>query len=186
MRDNEILAVLVAQIDAGFDRLPAPGPTVETIQDYQPTTQGAPTGPVLALHVVFTRRYGWTARKDEWIIPATPDLPFMRHTERQQLETHIQASGIWRRGPTLPGDWVAADVAGYGAMILQSDRTMAALRAAGLGIQRITDIRSTPILTNDRDQWEAMPSFDFVLTHEQITITETPATVSQELRIENV
>lgn len=182
MRDNEIIAVLVAQLDAGFDRLPAPGPDVETVQNYQPTTQGADEGPVLAIHILFTRRYGWTQRKDVWDIPGDK----MVHTERQQLETHVQATGIWHRAPTQPADWVAADVANYGAMILQSDVTMTALRRAGLGIQRITDVRSTPIGTNDKDQWEAMPSFDFVLTHEQINITETPATVSQELRIERV
>jgi hypothetical protein len=56
---------------------------------------------------------------------------------------------------------------------LQSDEAIQALKASGLQILRITDIRQI-YFVDDKGRHEAMPSFDFVITHKNVTITSDP------------
>lgn len=181
MLDNAIFTAVRAALLAGYALQPAPGPTVQVIQDYQPDHQSAPSGPALLLHMLPDRWVGSPLRKDIYD-GVSGDF---RHEERQEIAATIQATGIFRQTASDTTGWTAKDVATIGAMILQSDATMAQLRAAGLKLERVTQVRN-PFMTNDRQEYEAVPSFDFVLTHTQTNVTRNPAFTAEELRIRRV
>ena len=56
---------------------------------------------------------------------------------------------------------------------MQSDATRAILNASGVGILRVTDIIN-PYFVDDRDNFEASPSFDFVLTYQNVRVSTSP------------
>jgi hypothetical protein len=94
----------------------------------------------------------------------------------QQYETTLQFMGIWRHGALE-----AADILNRAAAVLQSDLGLDTLRAAGLGVQRVTTIRNPP-LNDDFDEYEAAPTFDCVVTHTVETLTKAPAVTATGFR----
>lgn len=157
--------------------------TVPVVQMDQPTLQGRPNGPALLFQKLpGDKRYGWTKREDA----PDPDNPaLMIHTETQFCETTLQIEALGPQpGATLPSS-TPSDLVNLAAAILQSDAAIAALRASGLGVLRVTQVRN-PMMKNDRDQYEAVPSFDLVVTHEQVMVSTTPAAQVGELRMERV
>jgi len=159
-------------------------PGVSVVQANQPTIEGREDGPAVLLYHIGDRRYGWTKRQD------TPDLidPLvMVHTETQFYETRIQvgALGPQPSATQVPPTTTASDLVNTAAGILQSDAAIAALRVSGLAVLRVTDVRA-PYMQNDRDQYEAVPSFDLVVTHEQVMVSTLPAAVVGELRMARV
>jgi hypothetical protein len=133
--------------------------TVSVKQNYQPTMQGANTNPTLYFFKVASKRYGWLGRLDEW---STIDSE-MVHTESQYFESMWQIMAMVTQNPATPDQFTASDLADEAASIMQSDNTRAILNDSGIGILRITDIIN-PYFTNDHDDYQSMPSFDFVLT----------------------
>jgi hypothetical protein len=61
------------------------------------------------------------------------------------------------------------DVAHLTAALLQTWETIDALKAAGAGILRVTDVRC-PYFKDDRNEFQPFPSFDFTITHERVII----------------
>lgn len=181
MLDNAIFTAVRAALLAGYALQPAPGPAVQVMQSNQPTHQAAPSGPALLLFMLPDRWVGSPLRKDTYDGVAGNFV----HEEQQVVAATIQATGIYRQTAADTTGWTAKDVATIGAMILQSDATMAQLRAAGLKLERVTQVRN-PVMANDRQEYEAVPSFDFVLTHTQTNVTRNPALVAEELRIHRV
>lgn len=95
------------------------------------------------------------------------------HTEVQQYETTFQMSSLAVQDPSNANQRTAADLLNYAAYALQNQDFIAAIEEEGVGILRITDVRN-PYFMDDRDRFEASPSFDFVLTHKQIIVSQTP------------
>lgn len=181
MTEAELYTLLGATLAAGFARFALPL-EVDVRQAFQPRVQGTPTGAAVLLSNVSTRRYGFLARNDEWLPDEDP--PVMRHTETQAMQVKIQCNAL---SPPAPPPAVlpvltAADLVNYAAAVLQSDAGRLQLQAAGVGIERITDIRQ-PNFKDDRDQFEASPSFDFVLDFNWSLVTNTPIVDATELRI---
>lgn len=133
--------------------------TVNVVQEYQPTMQGVDTEPTLFFFKVGFKRYGFLGRLDEW---DAGDME-MVHTERQYFESAWQISALVRQNPATPNQYSASDLADEAASIMQSDKTRNILNASNIGILRITDIVN-PFFVNDHDNYQAIPSFDFVLT----------------------
>lgn len=183
MTDNELFNALVAVLTEGYVRLGA-DPAVAVQQAYQPTHQPAPFGPSLTLHKLMDRRYGFVLREDQYIPSHTP--ADFDHTEVQQYESTFQATGIFKQNAEDTTGWTASDVANYGAAILQGDWGRRELFARGIGILRITDVRNPPFPTNEAEQFEFAPNFDFVLTHKQTIVSREPAVTAEELRIRRV
>lgn len=158
---------------------------VPVIQFDPLTTQGRPSGPtVLFQKTGGDRRYGWTKRED---VPDPDVAGQMIHRETQFYESTYQFEAVGpsaQPGVTLPTA-TPSDLVNRAAAVAQSDAFMAALRVAGLAVLRVTDVRN-PFMQNDRDQFEAVPSFDLVVTHEQIMLSTTPAAVVGELRMARV
>lgn len=150
-------------------------------QAEQPVQQGTPTGPTIFMTLVDQHRYGTPQRTDEW----DEQAEVMRHTESQWYESHFQLNALSTQNPKDAAQLTAGDLLNYAAYILQSDAGRQALREDGLGIERVTDVRN-PKFQDDRDRFEASPSFDFVLTHKQIVVSEVPVLQSTELRITRV
>ena len=158
MTDNELIMLFRPIIIAG---LATDGfNNVAVKQANQPTQQGVNTGPTVYFFKVANKRYGFLGRKDKWSTPTSK----MDHTEKQNFETTFQVSALVTQNPknlTLP---TASDLVNEVASIMQSDNTRAILGASGVGILRITDVVN-PYFVDDRDNFEASPSFDFVLTY---------------------
>lgn len=167
MTDNQLIQLFLPIIQAG---LIADGFTnVITKQANQPTQQGVNSGPTVYFFKVASKRYGFLGRLDQWDSVSTT----MVHTESQYYETTFQISALVRQLPTTPNQYTASDLVNEVASIIQSDNARDILNASGVGILRVTDI-SNPYFVDDRDQFEASPSFDFVLTSQASRVGTTP------------
>lgn len=182
MRDNELFALLIGIIEAAEPGAGIPNVSgragVPVYQSYQPTQQGIATGPSAYLHIISHHRYGLVERSDIWDELNSKEI----HTETQIYETMFQLSALSTQNPRDVAQYTAGDIVNAMAYIMQSESTLQLLRAAGVGIERVSDIRN-PYFTDDRDRFEASPSFDFILTHKQIVSSEIPVLQSIELQI---
>jgi hypothetical protein len=167
MTDNELIQLFLPIIQAG---LIADGfPNVVTKQANQPTQQGINSSPTVYFYKVASKRYGFLGRWDKWDTITSK----MVHTESQYYETTFQVSALVRQFPVTPNQYTASDLVNEVASIMQSDNTRAILNASGVGILRVQNI-SNPYFVDDRDQFEASPSFDFVLVSQGSRVTTTP------------
>jgi hypothetical protein len=179
MLDNDLIRLFLPIIKNG---LIADGYLNVTVkQANQPTQQGINIGPTVYFFKVGDHRYGFLYRESKW----DEDAEEMIHTEMQQYETTFQISSLVLQKPTNPYLYTASDLVNEVAAILQSDRTREILMDAGVGIYRITDI-TNPYFVDDRDQFEASPSFTFTLTHKQTRVTTDPVIESYEYDIKRV
>lgn len=148
---------------------------VELVRSNQPTQQGTPTGSAVYFTKLFDRRHGSPARRDVWNGDA------FVHTERQVYVS------TWQFEATVPqpAELSPSDILNIVSGIIQSDGIIAAFRAAGVGVQRVTDVRN-PYIVDDRDQFAAAPSFDIVLSHRRDTVATVPGVVALEINIGRV
>lgn len=180
MTDKQIAALFMSHLLPAMQAQTALA-AVKLARNYQATQQGAATGPYVYFFKVGDHRYGHVERCDVY----DTDLEVFTHTESQIYETTYQFSA-WI--PQTPGDVTSlteSDILNAVSGIMQSDTILAAFRAAGVGIQRVTEVRN-PYFTDDRDLFEAVPSFDIILTHKRVTVTTLPAVVTYEARINRV
>lgn len=168
-----------AMINAGLSTLGIGDIAVK--QSYQPTMQGAETGPTVYLFKVADRRRGSPRRESVY----DPDTETFIHTETTAYETTFQASALVTQNPANVNSVTASDLINYVSAILQSEMGLDYLQSKGLGILRIGDVRNL-IFENDRQQFQAQPSFDFILTHNQVIVSEVPAVISTEYQISRV
>lgn len=175
MTDNELIALLIGILRDAFT---AQSLDVKVRQANQPRQQGTPTQRTVLLNKIHNKRFGYLSRNDEYI----EIDQVMRHTEKQWFETTFQITTLAIQNPTTIDEPTASDLANNVAQILQTDKTLAILRAANVGIYRIMDVRN-PYFLDDKERFEASPSFDFITTHEQIYISETPVLQSTEFQI---
>lgn len=175
MRENELNTLLRGVL---LDGLAARQfSTVAVKRSNQPTDQGPDSGPCLYFFVVNHHRYGSPQRSDEW--DKTNEC--MVHTEKQWIETTYQITGSVIQNPADLESPTANDLIFHASAILQSDAAISLLRKNGVGVYRITEGRNV-FFKNDRDQYEASPSFDITLTHKDVTVTTTPVISSVEAK----
>lgn len=186
MLDNlifkNIIAVLRAGLTAqGFPTDPKIPGYIAIKQSFQPRNRGPNSGPTLYIHKLGDHRYGFLQRDDKWDQDALTEV----HTERQLYESMFQITALSIQDPAIPDQLTASDIANTAAGIMQSDATVDVLLAQGLAIYRITDIRN-PYFEDDKNRFEASPSFDFTLQHERVIISTTPVVEDFTLDIERV
>ncbi|EEV4189243.1 TPA: hypothetical protein PN979_003146 [Escherichia coli] len=179
MRENDLNTLLRSVLLEGLTAHKLP--VVAVKRSNQPTDQGPDSGPCLYFFVVTHHRYGSPQRTDEW----DKENERMVHTESQWIETTYQITGSSTQNPADLESPTANDLIFHASAILQSDSAISQLRKNGVGVYRITDNRNT-FFKNDRDQYEASPSFDITLTHKDITISTTPVASSVEFKIYRV
>lgn len=179
MTDNDLIRLFLPIINAG---LLADGYTnVVVKQANQPTQQGINTGPTVYFFKIGNKRYGFLGRLDEW----DSDNSEMVHTETQYYETTFQISALVLQNVHNTSTYTASDLVNEVASIMQSDAARDIMIASGVGILRVTDIVN-PYFVDDRDNFEASPSFDFTLTYQQTRVSVNPAIDDIELNINRV
>ena len=184
MYDNQLVQLIITVLQAGFVAngfTTDNGNAVAIKQSYQPTTQGVNTQNTIYLFKIGDHRYGWTGKTDVW----DQDTETEVHTERQWYETMFQLSALALQNAADVNSKTASDLLNIAAAIMQSDATLAALHAQGVGILRVTDVRN-PYFTDDKDRYEAAPSFDFTLEHEQVIISSSPVIEDVEFNIQRI
>lgn len=180
MTDNQLIQLFLPIINAGLlANETYAGVAVK--QSYQPTQQGPNTIPTVYFFKINSRRYGFLGRRDKWDSINNK----MVHTEAQYMETTFQISTLVRQSPHTPNEYTASDLANEVASIMQSDSTRDILNSSGVGILRVTDIRN-PYFVDDKDQFEASPSFDFTLTFEDFRVSTSPIISKYDYAINGV
>lgn len=171
MTDNELAALLRAQLLAGLTRQGYPDIIVQP--NNQPTTQGRPSDATVMYQPIQDYRYGWQGRKMSY--NAGNDV--FNTTESQIIESGFQIFALVPYKEVNPYTFTAKDLVNLCAMICNSERFMNDMRAGGAGLQRVTQIRS-PFFVNDQGNFEASPSFDVIMSHTR-TITETTPVIAE-------
>lgn len=184
MTETELFTLVKAALDQGWPLMfgaPTPElPAPMVAQAWQPHAEGIATGPAIYLAKIGDYRLGAPKRDS---IPDPDNVNEVIRRETQIYETAFQCMGIWgAESDAGVAALTAADIANRAAAILQSDMGLDFLRASDVGILRVGQVRN-PKFVNGADEYEASPSFDFVLTHKQVTLTKHPAAVVDGLRV---
>lgn len=164
MTDNQLIEVLATALEAASANA---GWNYGVVQKDEPTTQGTPTAPTIFFEKLFDVAYGWAHTEN------TPNIPAktFAETDTQVYETHFQISALVIQDPndlTIP---TASDVCNYMKQYLAHRTITAQFAAQGLGVLKVSEVRN-PYFLDDRNMFEANPSFDIVFTHSRsITIT---------------
>lgn len=177
MLDNALIEMIINILTAGASGAGIPGILIK--QSNQPTMQGSNSAPTLYLYKIGPdRRVGSVYRQDVY----NSGTGAMDHIETQQYESMFQLSGIATQNPQTPDAYTASDIANLAAYIMQSSATITTLEASGVGIYRISDVRN-PYAKDDRYEFEATASFDFILTHKQVITSSMPIINTAEFQI---
>jgi len=144
--------------------------TVSVKQANQPTMQGINTNPTVYFYKVHSNRYGFLGRNDAWDSVSST----MIHSESQYFESTWQFQALYLQNPSTPDQFTASDLIQEISDILQSDSTRTTLNNSNIGILRITDIVN-PYFVDDRDNYEAIPSFDIVFQYQNIRTSVDPS-----------
>lgn len=173
MLDNQLIQLFLPIIKA---ELIADGFTNVMVQQMQqPTQQPIPSGPAVYFQKIYDHRYGWGMTYAKWNTTNSQE----ENHEPQWHETTFQVSALVVPNVLTPNQYTAADLANEVASIMQSEATRVTLMAQNVGVLRVSEI-TNPYFQDDRDQFEATPSFDFILTHLQTRISTIPVVSSFE------
>lgn len=167
MLDNQIIQLFLPIIRNGLIAAGYLGVAIKQMN--QPTQQGVNTQPTVYYYKISDHRYGFRKSEDVW----DDNIEKMVHTEIQDYETTFQINALVIQNPTTPNQYTASDLVNIVAQIMQSANTINTLTRNNVGIYKITDIRN-PYFLDDRDRFEASPSFDFTLTHKQVSTSTNP------------
>ena len=138
-------------------------------QANQPTQQGINTGPTVYFYKIGSKRYGYLGRYDKW----NSGTGKMVHTEAQYFECTFQISALVLQNPITPNQYTTSDLVTEVSSIMQSDNTRYILNNANVGILRVQDI-TNPYFVDDRDNFEAHPTFDFTLLYQNFRVMNDP------------
>lgn len=175
MNDKQLAALIMAQV------LPAMPAGVKLARNFQPRQHGASNTPYVYFVKIGDHRHGTPARKDTYV-ELTADFA---HTETQVYETTYQFAAKVPQDPANVTELTESDILNAVSGIIQSDAILSAFQAQGVGILRVTDVRNAYV-ESDRDQFEAEPSFDVVLTHKRQIASTIPAVVTYEANLSRV
>lgn len=171
MNDNALINLLATQLEAASA---SAGWNYVVIQKDQPTQEGAPTAPTIFFEKLFDVGYGFP-------MVTYPSYSAVTNTFTQQedqwTETHFQVSALVIQDPANLSLPTASDVVNYMKQYINGRACLAQLKASGVGILRVVDIRN-PYFKDDREVYEANPNFDVILQHKR-TITATVGASNQ-------
>ena len=180
MNDKQMAALFMAQLLPAIQA--APGLSgVKLARNFQPRQQGANSSPYAYFYKVGDHRHGSPQRKDVFDAQANA----FTHTEIQQYESTYQFSAWVPQDPKDVTGLTESDILNAVSSIMQSDAIISAFNAAGVGILRVTDVRN-PYIMDDHDRFEAVPSFDVILTHKRTSVSTIPAVATYESNVSRV
>lgn len=180
MNDKQMAALFMAQVLPAIQAAPGLS-AVKLARNYQQRQQGADSTAYVYFVKLADRRYGSPAKKDVFDAQAGT----FTHSEIQQYETTYQFSAWVPQDPKDVTGLTESDILNTVSSIMQSDAIISAFNAAGVGILRVTDVRN-PYILDDHDQFEAVPSFDVILTHKRTSVSTIPAVATYEANVSRV
>lgn len=147
----------------------------EMIREYQPTTQGTPSAPVLTYFKVSDKRIGMPWRDDVW--NATTSI--MTHYEVQRYETTFQIGALSTKD--------SSDAVNTAAIAMAGEEAIEYFKPYFIGVLQTTgaEVRN-PYFVNDKDQFQASPSFDVTVVYNRARIITTPVITSVEYNVGRV
>lgn len=164
MTDNELIIILAEKIEAAVAQA---GWSYVVIQKNGPEQQGIPSNPAVFFEKIFDHRYGHPIVKQTY--QSIPNN--FAENNKQIYETTFQISALVIQDPSDILKPTASDVANQICMYLQSRTIISELRAQGVSMLRVTEVRN-PYFVDDKDRFEGHPTFDFVVySQRDITLT---------------
>ena len=160
MLDNQLIQIFYPIITQGLVDYGIPDVSVR--QANQPSQTGTLSTNFVSFFKVLDKRYGWNKRLGYYDV----DSEVYRHIEEQLYESTFQVNAYAVQNPDDINSLTASDIINTVSEIFQSDKTIQQLIDNNVGILKISDIRNAPF-TDDREQFEYSPSFDFTLRHIQ-------------------
>ena len=161
MRDNDVIKALIAELNR---QLAANGlADVKVKQSYQPTQQSPSNGRVIFMHKVSNPQvgtgigYSGTKRLQQYLKRAS-----------------FQFDALAQQDPSDTNSLTAGDIVTIAADLFQSYDSVRMLKAEGVSIERITDVRPSYFI-NDKDRHESSPSFDLTVNYQQVYEQEIPS-----------
>lgn len=149
---------------------------VRVKRNYASTKSSAPDAPAIIMHRIDTQRVGWQSRN-------------FRLTETAAIDTNVQNHAITFQFnalvPTALEDsesLTANDLLDTAAMILQSRLMLETCQKAGIGIERISAIRSNYV-QDENDNWEPEPSFDIIVVVKKELVISVGVVTSADIKI---
>lgn len=180
MNDKQLAALFMAQLLPAMQAAPDLA-GVKLKRNFQSRQQGADSTAYVYFVKLGDRRYGHPERRDVW----NTQTATFDHAEIQQYESTYQFSAWIPQTPQDVTSLTESDILNIVSGIIQSDALLAAFQAAEVGILRVTDVRN-PYIVDDRDQFEAVPSFDVILTHKRTSVSTIPAVVTYDANVSRV
>ena len=173
MNDNQLLQLILTTLNGQLADVGLDGTIIA--KAYQDVRQGVELSPADApakaayLVKLYDKRDGFPLETYVWDENSSTEV----RSQVQLYHSTFQLSTLAVQVPGNTSQLTASDVANLLAALLQNDITMALFQAQGVGILAITDIRN-PYFLDDRDRYEANPSLDFTLVHNQVLIKSVP------------
>lgn len=188
MNDVTLRQLLVAQVDAwcALDPVLLQLPGIGLVRNYQSRQQGQTSGPSFYFFKVSAKRHGFPGFVNTWVPPVPPEVEgTFEHVQTQVYEDRYQFSALVPQDPAAPNRPTEHDALCALADIMAGDEFRAALKAQGVGILRITEV-TNPYFVDDRDRFEASPSFDVVFTYTRQRTTIDPPVSTYDFTIKGV
>lgn len=162
MTDTELFTLIRTTLTT---LLLAQGRDLPVVLGYAPTKQGREPQAIYYFPIAEPLR-GWQGRKYLY----DPEATNLTTEETQAYEMVLQVQGF-----ALPDDEPSAgDLTKLCQMLVASNQFTQAMAAAGVGVQRPTNVR-TIFFTNDYEQYEPNPNFDFTVSYNRSITQSTPA-----------
>ena len=147
----------------------------DVIREFQATTQGMPSAPVLTYFKVSDKRVGLPWRDDVW----NETTQIMTHYEVQRYESTFQVGALSTKD--------SSDAVNIAAISMAGEEAIEYFKQYFIGVLQTTggEVRN-PYFVNDKDQFQASPSFDVTLVYNRARIVTTPVVTTVEYNVGRV
>ena len=182
MNDTKLIDIICTALEAGLVSQGYVDPDV--LQSFQPEQQGSPSGETWYIHKIGPiHKYGHTQKSNK--LNQTTGIVDL--VETRVLERKYQITAFKKQTPEeqTPTAKTADDMAEEAAAIMQGQVFVNALRLEGLRMMRITDVR-TPYFTDQHDQNDISPNFDFTVTYSKQLASIVQPVVDYTVQINRV
>lgn len=158
MNDQQLIALIMSSFITSLTEYGFADPTV--VQSFQSDHQGENIGSAWYIHRLTNHKYGNTGRKQT--LNNVTNLFEVKET--RILERKFQVTALRKQDNA---DWDADDafdMAEVGAAAIESETFTSLLRAQGVSIYKITDVRA-PYFQDASDENQLSPNFDFTVIY---------------------
>lgn len=180
MNDKALFALFITHLLPKL-RTRTAMPELLLARSYQATQQGRTEVPTVYFFKIGDRRHGHVERAQVY----NANTGLFNTSERQVYESTMQFTAWGQENTNSVTSLTNSDILNVAASIVQADDFIAALRQQAVGILRVTEVRN-PFIFNEQGRFEAVPSFDLVLTYERSYSATTPKVDTFETDIKRV